>query len=91
MRRPASFIGDVPFVLQDFPLVTNVQMSVPVIRRIVERAAELRLLKHEDWPGLDKITALRAARRARPPHLDPLRQWRHVPARGDGAAAPTAP
>jgi 4-hydroxy-tetrahydrodipicolinate synthase len=59
-QQAASFIGDVPFVLQDFPLVTNVQMSVPVIRRIVADLPSCVCLKHEDWPGLDKITALRA-------------------------------
>lgn len=59
-QQASSFIGDVPFVLQDFPLVTNVQMSVPVIRRIVADLPSCVCLKHEDWPGLDKITALRA-------------------------------
>ncbi|WP_054007806.1 dihydrodipicolinate synthase family protein [Cypionkella psychrotolerans] len=58
--QAAGFIGDAPFVLQDFPLVTNVQMSVPVIRRIVNELPSCVCLKHEDWPGLDKITALRA-------------------------------
>ncbi len=59
-QQAAEFTGDVPFVLQDFPLVTNVQMSVPVIRRIVRDLPTCVCLKHEDWPGLDKITALRA-------------------------------
>ncbi len=59
-RQAVDFIGDAPFVLQDFPLVTTVQMSVPVIRRIVNGHPTCVCLKHEDWPGLDKITALRA-------------------------------
>lgn len=59
-RQAVDFIGDVPFVLQDFPLVTTVQMSVPVIRRIVNEHPTCVCLKHEDWPGLDKISALRA-------------------------------
>lgn len=59
-KQAVEFIGDVPFVLQDFPLVTNVQMSVPVIRRIVTDLPSCVCLKHEDWPGLDKISALRA-------------------------------
>lgn len=59
-QQAAGFIGDVPFVLQDFPLATNVQMSVPVIRRIVMELPSCVCLKHEDWPGLDKISALRA-------------------------------
>ena len=58
--QAAGFIGDAPFVLQDFPLVTGVQISVPVIRRIVQDLPSCVCLKHEDWPGLDKISALRA-------------------------------
>ncbi|WP_431299230.1 dihydrodipicolinate synthase family protein [Tabrizicola sp. BL-A-41-H6] len=58
--QAVGFIRDVPFVLQDFPLVTGVQMSVPVIRRIVADLPTCVCLKHEDWPGLDKISALRA-------------------------------
>jgi 4-hydroxy-tetrahydrodipicolinate synthase len=58
--QAVGFIKDVPFVLQDFPLVTGVQMSVPVIRRIVADLPSCVCLKHEDWPGLDKISALRA-------------------------------
>jgi 4-hydroxy-tetrahydrodipicolinate synthase len=59
-RQAAEFIGDTPFVLQDFPLVTGVQMSVSVIARIVEEISTCVCLKHEDWPGLAKISALRA-------------------------------
>jgi len=54
-------LGRAPLVLQDFPLVTNVQISVPVILRIVEAFPTCVMLKHEDWPGLSKISALRAA------------------------------
>ena len=35
----AELIGDVPFVLQDFPLATGVQMSVSTIARIVNTPA----------------------------------------------------
>lgn len=59
-RQAAEFIGDTPFVLQDFPLATGVQMSVPMIARIVRELPSCVCLKHEDWPGLEKITALRA-------------------------------
>lgn len=55
----AELIGDVPFVLQDFPLVTGVQMAPKVIARIVNDFPTCVCLKHEDWPGLEKITALR--------------------------------
>jgi 4-hydroxy-tetrahydrodipicolinate synthase len=50
-----------PFVLQDFPIVTNVQIAPSVILRIVEAQPTCVMLKHEDWPGLAKISALRAA------------------------------
>lgn len=52
---------DVPFVLQDYPLTTGVQIATPVIVRIVQALPTCVMLKHEDWPGLAKITALRRA------------------------------
>lgn len=58
-QQAADAIGDTPFVLQDFPLATGVQIAVPVIRRIVESVPTCVCLKHEDWPGLEKISALR--------------------------------
>jgi 4-hydroxy-tetrahydrodipicolinate synthase len=58
-RHAAETIGDAPFVLQDFPLATGVHVSVPVIARIVRDIPTFVCLKHEDWPGLAKIEALR--------------------------------
>lgn len=55
-----DLLGDTPFVLQDFPLVTGVQISAGVIARIMNDLPTCVCLKHEDWPGLDKITALRS-------------------------------
>jgi 4-hydroxy-tetrahydrodipicolinate synthase len=52
---------DVPFVIQDYPLTTNVVMTPKVIMRIIEQHLSCVMLKHEDWPGLDKITTLRRA------------------------------
>ena len=53
-------IGDtVPFVIQDFPQASGVVMSVGVIQRIVSAHPSCLMLKHEDWPGLEKISALR--------------------------------
>lgn len=51
--------SEVPFVLQDYPLTFSVQMSTSVIRRIVTDLPSCVMLKHEDWPGLEKISALR--------------------------------
>lgn len=53
--------GDVPIVLQDFPLATGVQISNAALGRIVEGVPSIAMLKHEDWPGLAKISALRKA------------------------------
>ena len=47
--------------MQDYPLATQVQIAPKVILRMVEALPTCVMLKHEDWPGLAKITALRAA------------------------------
>jgi 4-hydroxy-tetrahydrodipicolinate synthase len=58
--QAAEAIGtDVPFILQDYPLTFSVVMTPDVIRRIVTETPSCVMLKHEDWPGLEKITALR--------------------------------
>jgi 4-hydroxy-tetrahydrodipicolinate synthase len=63
-RQAAEAIGqDVPFVVQDFPLTFNVVMAPSVIRRIVSENASCTMLKHEDWPGLEKISTLRSYER----------------------------
>ena len=54
-------IGDVPVVLQDFPFATNVGMSVPAILELVKRHPQIKVLKEEDLPSLNKITRLRQA------------------------------
>ncbi len=51
----------VPFVLQDYPLITGVQIPVGVIARIIRNIPTCVMVKHEDWPGLNKISALRKA------------------------------
>jgi 4-hydroxy-tetrahydrodipicolinate synthase len=63
-RQAAEAIGsDVPFVIQDYPLSFSVVMTPAVIRRIVLENASCVMLKHEDWPGLEKISALRGFER----------------------------
>ncbi|TPG59557.1 dihydrodipicolinate synthase family protein [Roseomonas nepalensis] len=58
--QAAEAIGaDVPFVIQDYPLSFSVVMTPGVIRRIVQANPSCVMLKHEDWPGLEKISALR--------------------------------
>jgi 4-hydroxy-tetrahydrodipicolinate synthase len=63
-RDAADAIGhEVPIVIQDYPLSFLVQMTPGVIRRIVAEVPSVVMLKHEDWPGLEKISALRAFER----------------------------
>jgi len=60
-HNTAEALGEVPFVLQDFPLATGVRISPSVILKIVEDCPTCVMLKHEDWPGLEKIPALSEA------------------------------
>ncbi|OYV67050.1 MAG: dihydrodipicolinate synthase family protein [Acidiphilium sp. 21-66-27] len=55
--------SDIPFVIQDYPLTLSVIMTPQVIRRIVMDLPSCVMLKHEDWPGLEKISTLRAFQR----------------------------
>ena len=60
-QQASEAIGaNVPFVIQDYPLTFSVQMTPGVIRRIAMENPACWFLKHEDWPGLDKISQLRA-------------------------------
>ena len=52
---------DVPWVLQDHPVSTGVQMSTAVVLRILKNSPTCVMLKHEDSPGLAKLSAIRAA------------------------------
>ncbi len=59
-RQAAEAIGDdIPWCLQDYPLTLTVVMTPNVIRQIVMDNPSCVMLKHEDWPGLEKITKLR--------------------------------
>ena len=55
-------IGEqVPVVYQDFPLTTKVPISAEGFARMVRDLPSIAMLKHEDWPGLQKLSAVRAA------------------------------
>ncbi len=61
-RNVVETVGsDVPVVLQDFPLSTGVQISSKTLGAIIEGHPSIVMVKHEDWPGLQKITDLREA------------------------------
>lgn len=52
---------DVPWVLQDHPNSTGVQMASSVVMQIIAQSPRCVMLKHEDCPGLAKLSAIRAA------------------------------
>jgi 4-hydroxy-tetrahydrodipicolinate synthase len=59
-RNAVEAIGaDVPWVLQDYPQSTGVVMAPSLVRRVVMENPSLAVIKHEDWPGLEKVTLLR--------------------------------
>ncbi len=51
---------EVPLVYQDFPLVTRAPITADGFARLVEAEPSVVMLKHEDWPGLEKLSAVRA-------------------------------
>lgn len=48
-----------PVVYQDYPQSTGVFLPVPLFHRMVEAFPRLVVLKHEDAPGLAKLTQIR--------------------------------
>ena len=63
-KQAQEAIGDdIPWVLQDYPLNLSVVFTPAVIRRIVMDSPSCVMLKHEDWPGLEKISTLRGYER----------------------------
>lgn len=55
---------DVPWVLQDYPLTLNTVIATSVVAKIISNHPSCLMLKHEDWPGLEKISKLRAMQKA---------------------------
>ncbi len=51
--------SDTPVCYQDFPMTTGVNISTQLFNRMVMDFPQLVMLKHEDWPGLNKLTAVR--------------------------------
>jgi 4-hydroxy-tetrahydrodipicolinate synthase len=51
---------DVPVCLQDYPQTTGVHLAVQTILALTARHPQIVMLKHEDWPGLTKLSAVRA-------------------------------
>ncbi|ALM82935.1 dihydrodipicolinate synthase family protein [Bordetella sp. N] len=56
----AELLGaDTPICLQDFPQTTGVHTSVGVIHRLIDTYPQIVMLKHEDFPGMRKLTQIR--------------------------------
>jgi 4-hydroxy-tetrahydrodipicolinate synthase len=51
---------EVPICLQDYPMTTGVRMSVETILHLTAAHEQIVMLKHEDWPGLTKLSRVRA-------------------------------
>jgi 4-hydroxy-tetrahydrodipicolinate synthase len=49
----------IPVVYQDYPQTTGVYLPVSVFERLVDDFPQLVMLKHEDAPGLAKLTQVR--------------------------------
>lgn len=50
---------EIPICLQDFPQSTGVHTSVSVIHRLVDAFPQIVMLKHEDFPGMRKLSQVR--------------------------------
>ena len=55
----AALGADIPVCYQDYPQSTGVHISVATFNRMVETFEQLVMFKHEDCPGLGKLTSLR--------------------------------
>jgi len=51
---------DIPVAYQDYPQSSGVYVSVATLKRMIRAFPRLVMLKHEDCPGLAKITQLRS-------------------------------
>lgn len=51
--------SDIPVVLQDYPQSTNIFFSASTVERIIDTCPQIVVFKHEDCPGLTKLTKIR--------------------------------
>lgn len=49
----------IPVCYQDYPFFTKSEISVATFNKIVEKYDQVVMLKHEEWPGLNKLSKLR--------------------------------
>ena len=55
----AALDSNIPVCYQDYPFSTRSEISVPLFNRMVREFKQLVMLKHEEWPGLSKLTQVR--------------------------------
>lgn len=60
----AALPDDIPVCCQDYPQTTGVHISVDCFHRLVTDFDRLVMLKHEDCPGLGKLSRIVASARA---------------------------
>ena len=49
----------IPVCYQDYPFSTKSEISVALFNRLVREYSQLVMLKHEEWPGLGKLSQVR--------------------------------
>lgn len=57
----AALGPDIPVCYQDYPQTTGVQISVDCLNQMIARHSSLVMFKHEDCPGLGKLSKIRDA------------------------------
>ena len=60
MAQVCETLGSTPICFQDYPQTTGVQVSVETIVGLTVDHPQIVMLKHEDWPGLTKLSRVRA-------------------------------
>lgn len=60
MSQVCAALPDIPICFQDYPQTTGVQVSVETILKLTVDHPQIVMLKHEDWPGLTKLSLVRA-------------------------------
>jgi 4-hydroxy-tetrahydrodipicolinate synthase len=60
MAQVCDALGETPICFQDYPQTTGVQVSVETIIGLTVDHPQIVMLKHEDWPGLTKLSRVRA-------------------------------
>lgn len=60
MGQVCAALPGIPICFQDYPQTTGVQVSVETILGLAVDHPQIVMLKHEDWPGLTKLSRVRA-------------------------------